>query len=1041
MKVCLIQSCFVLFSLLFAYNSSAQTLSSCPRDQSVALIQFSNSFSVQCSDASPCSILKAKTTSWKKVTDCCLWDGVKCDTETGNVVGLDLSCSCIIGPLPSNSTLFLLRHLHQLDLSNNDFRSSLVASQFGQFANLIHLNISGSGFTGTIPLTISHLSKLESLDLSHNGLFFEGHVFEKVVGNLTQLRHLLLTDVNMSAVEPTSFLNMSSYIKTLTLENSGLQGNFPENVFSFPYLEEFRFTTYLEGQVLEFKFPKTNWGSSLKSLQVSCSFLQELPDSIGNLRSLEILDLSYSNLSGPFPASLANLTRLVSLRLSNNNLSGVLPISIFNLTQVEFLDFSNNKLVGSLPSQVTGLSRLAELHLDHNFLSGRVPSWLFSLPSLVELGISNNRLTGPIGLFDKVAPLEAVDLSNNEIQGPIPDPISELVNLTDLDLSSNNLSGSFELDKLSKLSKLKQLSLSDNALLSLTSARPSIASYSLPNLWRLNLSSCNTSEFPNFVRNLPGLTEIDLSYNRIRVVEANMFVKLKSLQQLDLSHNRPLSFSNINNLTVVLPSLTTLYMSSCNITQLSNFLTTQESLTYLDLSNNSIRGRITEQENNWGSNLSVLDLSNNLLTAVEYYPWKNVETLNLGSNLLEGPLLVPPISTQRFLISKNRLIGEIPASICNIGFDSNILDLSHNNLSGELPKCLAYAKLYLLYLHMNHFHGNIPDFCVDDYSLSTLNLHNNDFEGPLPKSLVNCENLEVLNLGNNRINDTFPHWLGSLPQLQVLALRANYFHGQIIPSENGSHFSTLRILDISDNEFSGFLPTTYFKSFKSMINLSQVQMGYMSSYYQDSVVITMKGVDIELKRILTIFATIDMSSNRFEGTIPDTVGNLISLNVLNFSHNHLTGHIPSSLGNLATVESLDLSYNKLVGEIPSQLTGLNFLAVLNLSENQLVGPIPQGKQFNTFLNNSYIGNSGLCGFPVSKTCGHSEPPPATFDEQEADSEFRLDWKIVIIGYGCGVVFGFSAGYIMMATGKPKWLAGMIQRAGNKVLKTFKKKYH
>ncbi|GMJ10103.1 receptor like protein 6 [Hibiscus trionum] len=98
----LIPSCLVLFSLLFAYNSSAQTpSSSCPRDQSFALIQFSNSFSVQCSDISPCSILKAKTASWKKGTDCCLWDGVKCDTETGNVIGLHLSCSCLKQhPLP-----------------------------------------------------------------------------------------------------------------------------------------------------------------------------------------------------------------------------------------------------------------------------------------------------------------------------------------------------------------------------------------------------------------------------------------------------------------------------------------------------------------------------------------------------------------------------------------------------------------------------------------------------------------------------------------------------------------------------------------------------------------------------------------------------------------------------------------------------------------------------------------------------------------------------------------------------------------------------
>ncbi|XVF78937.1 hypothetical protein PTKIN_Ptkin14bG0178600 [Pterospermum kingtungense] len=330
---------------------------------------------------------------------------------------------------------------------------------------------------------------------------------------------------------------------------------------------------------------------------------------------------------------------------------------------------------------------------------------------------------------------------------------------------------------------------------------------------------------------------------------------------------------------------------------------------------------------------------------------------------------------------------------------------------------------------MNHFHGNILDSFVEGNVLTTLYRNKNDFDGPLPKSLINCHHLEVLDLGNNKINDTFPHWLGILPMLQVLVLQ---------------------ILDLSHNEFSGFLPVTYFKSFKGMMGLRDVRKLYMQYFdfasvpnwrfysYDYSIVVTMKGVDTKFERVLNIFTAIDMSSNNFEGKIPETVANLTSLQVLNFSHNKLTGHIPSSFGNLGALESLDLSSNKLDGEIPMQLAGLNFLEVLNLSENRLVGSIPQGKQFSTFANDSYVGNLGLCGFPLSKKCGLDEPPAPPVFHEESDSVFGLDWKFVMMGYGCGMVFGFSAGYIMLTIQKPKWLVKRVQRFGNEVLRRLKR---
>ncbi|XP_031273419.1 receptor-like protein 9DC3 [Pistacia vera] len=262
-----------------------------------------------------------------------------------------------------------------------------------------------------------------------------------------------------------------------------------------------------------------------------------------------------------------------------------------------------------------------------------------------------------------------------------------------------------------------------------------------------------------------------------------------------------------------------------------------------------------------------------------------------------------------------------------------------------------------------------------------LILNGNQLEGPLPPSLNNCILLEILDVGNNMINETFPNWLENLPYLEVIILRSNRFHGPIDNSSATFLFPELRILDLSHNQFTGPLPVNYFNNFVAMMpsSMDDVEVGYMEyfdgQYY--SVTLSIKGVERDIDRILTILTTIDLSDNLFRGPIPEVIGKLQSLILLNFSHNSLTGDIPLSLANLTQLEALDLSYNKLVGNIPMQLTSLTFLSVLNLSYNQLVGPIPQRKQFDTFPNDSFIENLGLCGLTLSKRCGNDKAPTPT----------------------------------------------------------------
>ncbi|GLT28264.1 hypothetical protein SLA2020_032080 [Shorea laevis] len=293
--------------------------------------------------------------------------------------------------------------------------------------------------------------------------------------------------------------------------------------------------------------------------------------------------------------------------------------------------------------------------------------------------------------------------------------------------------------------------------------------------------------------------------------------------------------------------------------------------------------------------------------------------------------------------------------------------------------------------------------------------------------------LEVLDVGNNNISDTFPHWLESRPELQVLVLRSNKFHGFVQStkeSPSSPSFPKLRVLDLSSNDFLGLLPLQYMENFKAMMDLhgEDGSPEYMKALtrgnsYQYSLVVTWKGFDYELQRILTVFSSIHLSNNMFEGEIPNVIGKLNSLKGLTLSHNNLTGHIPPLLGNLTNLEWLDLSSNELAGKILDKLVSLTQLSVLNLSNNHLVGCIPQGSQFDTFGNGSYEGNLGLCGIPLSKSCDEIGTPPNSF--QEKDELWRLGWRVVVLGYGCGVVFGLVMGYHVFRTGKPKWFVSLF----------------
>ncbi|VVA26431.1 PREDICTED: receptor [Prunus dulcis] len=137
-------------------------------------------------------------------------------------------------------------------------------------------------------------------------------------------------------------------------------------------------------------------------------------------------------------------------------------------------------------------------------------------------------------------------------------------------------------------------------------------------------------------------------------------------------------------------------------------------------------------------------------------------------------------------------------------------------------------------------------------------------------------------------------------------------------------------------------------------------------------------------------------------------------------------------GDLTVLESLDLSQNQLSGRIPNNLAQLTFLAYFNVSHNHLFGPIPLGKQCDTFQEDSYQGNSGLCGKTLPKKCEDSESlmrPPSSIVEEDKDSGFQiaLDWYVVLPGIVSGLIVGVVIENIWI-TKKHEWFVETFSRS-------------
>ncbi|KAJ7951925.1 putative Leucine-rich receptor-like kinase family protein [Quillaja saponaria] len=905
---------------------SMQGLQGCLKKERLALLELKASLMIS-QDGDPDNL-----PSWVNDTeaDCCHWERVQCNATTGHVIVLSLE----------------------------DVTSSKVAERFLNFSlldpfeELQQLGFKGNYFDGVVEIegsqSLPRLRLLETLDLSFNN--FDGRSIRSLSA-FPSLKNLVLNYNNrLNGSLTMQDLSILKSLETLDLSSSSLSD----------YLV-FRGLCGLK---------------KLVELNLSQNRINNLPDCLGNLTNLRVLDISSSNLKGSIPSFITNLRSLEYLSLFDNNFEGLFSFSsLANHSKLEVfllssttdnlhVETENPAWFPTFQSKVIQL-RNCNLNLQTN---RTIPSFLLYQHGLRLVDLSHNKLMGmlPSWILQNNSKLETLYLMNNSFTGFVQLPTFRH-GLLDLQISDNKIGGQLPDNFGEIFSSLIYANLSRNSF-------EGILPSSIGDMQRLRMLDFSSNKFSG---DLP----------------RHLFSNCTSLTLLRLSHN--------NFHGQILPKFATL-----------------DRLRWLYLNNNSFTWNMEDGVSN-RSYLKTLDISNNFVSG-RIPRW-------IGSFKVLSVLLM----------SKNLLQDEIPVELCNLS-SLRHLDLSDNRLSGFMPPCFNNITSFkFLYLQKNSLTGYIPYLSSGRY-LASVDLRDNNFSGEIPHWMNNLRELRVLLLGGNELHGPIPTQLCQLDRVKLMDLSHNRLNGSIPSCFNNISFQmvehkTTAVGSTAFEEDSGdtfryyqntvwsiftvdvvwFIPgNTFYTYYNATLNLNPL-LGerYMVSYELVEVEFRTKSNYYSYKgTILDYITGLDLSSNNLTGIIPPQIGELNQIAALNLSYNRLSGSIPDSFSNLTEIESLDLSYNNLNGGIPSQLTELYSLAIFNVSYNNLSGTTPTTGQFANFDENNYRGNSGLCGTLLKKSCTNAmspPPPPALADGEEGeDSEIDLE----------SFYWSFAASYVTILIG-------------------------
>jgi Leucine-rich repeat (LRR) protein len=305
--------------------------------------------------------------------------------------------------------------------------------------------------------------------------------------------------------------------------------------------------------------------------------------------------------------------------------------------------------------------------------------------------------------------------------------------------------------------------------------------------------------------------------------------------------------------------------------------------------------------------------------------------ISVGSITLVGPF--GSTSAQTGFIFTSSLAGDMQAleralTLVGLGINDVVIEQTDNRISGvrindkalnmnldALVRALGtLTQLRSLDLSNSGLTGAIPAALARFTRLENLNLSRNRLTGAIPTDVIcGYPNLRILDMSRNALEGTIPTCLATLGKVRVLNLSENRFTGGL-PKELGT-MQSLEELWVNNNRLSGNLPPEFgeplSKTAKTTVQLQNAQT----------------------------LRLLDVSANEFSGTLPAAWGGIRSLQYLNLSNNRLTGALPQSIVNWDALETLRLGNNRFTGQIPALTT--TALKTLSLENNAFTGRLPE----------------------------------------------------------------------------------------------------